>query len=139
MCYRLCGLFLMLSLCFTTVAPAQNLNSTRWWRDPAIIERFQLTNPEIRRLRQAFTDSRRKMIRLKSRLEAEQFELQTLSESREFDEEALLAQHRKLEKARSDLAEERFKFFLQVRKIVGYDRFLELMDMQKERSRQKTR
>lgn len=99
----------------------------RWWRYPRVVEQLQLHDDEIKQLESAFEVSRLEMIRLKSEVETEQFKLQNMIEQPVIDVEMLKAQNRKLEKARSELADERFAFFVEVRKIIGYQRFQDLL------------
>lgn len=103
----------------------------RWWRDKTVVAQLKLTNGEVQQLEKAFEASRLNMIKLKSNVEAEQFKLQNLVEKPDIDEKAIKSQHRKLEAARSALAEEQLSFFVKVRKIIGYDRYRTLEGMQR--------
>lgn len=103
----------------------------RWWRDTTVVAQLKLTDGEIRQLEKAFEASRLKMIQLKSKVETEQFKLQNLVEKPDIDEKAIKSQHRRLEAARSALAEEQLSFFVKVRKIIGYDRYRKLEAMQR--------
>ena len=78
------------------------------------------------------------LINLKSDVEIEQFELETLIEEKTLNEDAALEQYKRLEKARVKLGTERFRFFVEIRKIIGYERFHELLAFNKHR-RQKER
>ena len=100
-----------------------------------VAERLNLSPEEINQLDTAFIDSRKKMIELKGRMEIEQLELETLIENPALDEPAAMNQYQKLEKARMDLGMERFRFLISVRKIIGYEKFQELMEMKKNRDR----
>lgn len=110
-----------------------------WWRSPETASRLQLTDSEIEQLESAFESYRLKMIELKSQVESEQFKLQTLLERPQLDEAAAWAQHEDLEKARTVLANERFAFFVQVRKIIGHERFKALMELRAARLDRKRR
>jgi hypothetical protein len=50
---------------------------------------------------------------------------------RKLNESAIRKQNRKLEKARSDLADAKFSFVIQVRKIIGHARFQQLVDLKR--------
>jgi hypothetical protein len=112
-----------------TAAFAQQGPQGRWWRSPKIAKALNLTQGEIRQLDSAWENSRAKQIKLKSEVQAEQFRLQTLLEKRNLDEKAVREQNRKLENARSRLADERTAFVVSVRKIIGHARFQQLVDM----------
>ncbi|MFZ1985057.1 MAG: hypothetical protein WAU91_11630 [Desulfatitalea sp.] len=111
---------------------AQEAPAGRWWNSPQVVQQLQLSGGEIQQLERAFEASRLKMIRHKSQVEAEQFKLQTMVEKRSSDDAAIKAQHRALEQARSALADERFAFFVEVRQIIGPERFQKLMNMAPE-------
>ncbi len=105
----------------------------KWWRNQRVIQSLNLSREQIDKLDAAFRGSRKKLIELKSRVEIEQFELETLIESRTLNESDLLSQYQKLEKARTALGTERFRFLIKVRKIVGYEKFQQLMMLKKKR------
>jgi Spy/CpxP family protein refolding chaperone len=111
------------------IAFAQQGPQGRWWRTPKTAKALNLTQGEISRLDSAWENSRAKQIKLKSEVEAEQFRLQTLLEKKNLDEKAVRDQNRKLEAARSKLANERTAFVVDVRKIIGHARFQQLVDM----------
>ena len=127
-CKHLPHVFLILLITAAAVY-AQQGPQGRWWRSPKVVKQLNLTNAEIQRLEEAFNQSRLKMIELKSQIKAEQFKLKTLLEKRNLDEAAVKAQNRKLEQARTALANERTAFVLDVRKIIGHQRFQQLLDM----------
>jgi Spy/CpxP family protein refolding chaperone len=130
----MCAIIIASSIAFITgTADAQTGPSGRWWRSAQVKKELKLTSGEIQRLEKAYNQSRRSIIKQKGRVEAEQFELQTMVENRNADAKAIKAQHRKLENARSDLAESKFDFVVQARKIIGHDRFQKLLKMQSGR------
>jgi Spy/CpxP family protein refolding chaperone len=125
-----CWLLAMTTIGIMTVAPAhgkEGVPAGRWWRNPQVVKYLHLTDGEIGELEHAFEDSRLNLIQLKSQVEAEQFKLQNLIDKPTMDESAIKVQHRKLEAARSALAGERLNFFVLIRKIIGYDRFQQLL------------
>jgi Spy/CpxP family protein refolding chaperone len=127
----MCGIIIALSIVFIYgTADAQKGPSGRWWRSPQVKKELKLTDGEIQRLEKAYNQSRRSIIKQKGRVEAEQFELQTMVENRNADAASIRAQHRKLESARSDLAASKFDFVVEARKIIGHDRFQKLLKMQ---------
>ena len=77
--------------------------------------------------------------REESTVERERLELEALMDKKMLDEEAVLEQYRKMENQRVTLATENFRFVLQVRKVIGYDRFedlkkiVEMLRQQKQR------
>jgi Spy/CpxP family protein refolding chaperone len=131
-----CGVLVFFGLALSAAAvSAQDAPSGRWWNSPQVTKQLNLTSGEKQQLESAYRDSRRKLIQKKSRVEAEQFELENLMGQPKIDEKAVRAQNRKLEKARSDLANEKFAFVVEVRKIIGHDRFQKLVNIHRSGGR----
>ena len=107
---------------FTGHAMAGGIPAGRWWRMPQA-SALKLTDAEKNEMDDLFVQNRRELIQLKSTVEKERFELENLFDGPAFDRSAAMAQYRKLEKARANLAEKRFRFLLRVREILGFDRY----------------
>ena len=118
---------LLLTLVITpAVAMGRDMPLGKWWHNPRVSEQLNLSEEEKRQLDEMFIESRRKLIGLKSSVEREQFELQTLLESETLDEAAVMGQFKRLENARANLGTERFNLLLKVRKTIGFERFQRL-------------
>lgn len=128
-------LLLVVIMAFSSVFVAfgQGAPPGRWWRKAQIAKVLNLSEVEKQRLDELFVKSRRKLIKLKNRVEEAQFDLENLLEEQQLDKAAIMEQFRSLEKARSQLSEERFRFLLGVREILGYERFERLKDMYRNR------
>jgi len=98
----------------------------KWWSLPNISERLQLKDTEKKELDRLYVENRRSLIDFKSTVEKERFELDILMEQTTLDENAVMKQFNKLEKARANLSAERFRFFLGVRKVLGSERYQSL-------------
>ena len=98
----------------------------KWWLLPSIAERLQLNEAEKKELDRLYVENRRSLIDLKSVVQKERFELGHLMEQSTLDEDAVMKQYNKLEKARANLGAERFRFFLGVRKVLGSERYQSL-------------
>ena len=107
-------------------AAAQEVPAGKWWYSPQIQKNLNLTQNEVGRLDKLFADSRRKLIRFKSDVEREQFDLDQLLSKKKVDDADVKKQFQKLEQARKNLANERLDFGIGVRNILGADRFQEL-------------
>ncbi|MBW2108404.1 MAG: periplasmic heavy metal sensor [Deltaproteobacteria bacterium] len=114
------------------VVHAQDILPGKWWRMPRLEKQLDLTQNEKDNLDDLFVDSRRKLIDLRSAVQKERFELENLLEKDPLDETAVARQFKKLEKARSDLTSERFRFALNVRKILGLERYERLKNAFKQ-------
>ena len=113
-------------------AAAQSEPSGKWWYDPGIKAELKLQDSEIKRLDRLFNKSRRRLIDLKNKVEKAQFEYQRQMEAEPLDEKAVNRQFVRLEKARSQLASERSSFLVEVRKILGHQRFQRLKQIYRQ-------
>jgi Spy/CpxP family protein refolding chaperone len=121
------------------VVICQDAPMGKWWHNPHMSKQLKLTDEEKNKLDEQYVESRRKMIDLKRNVERERFELETLIESDDLDEDSTKKQFKKLEKARTDLAGERFKFLMESRKILGNERFKAIKQMYKKNKRNNKR
>jgi Spy/CpxP family protein refolding chaperone len=108
------------------MALGQEVPAGKWWYNPKIQKNLNLSKNEIKRLDKLFANSRRKLIKLKSAVEQEQFELDQLLNSKDVNDSAVKKQFQNLEKARQNLANERLQFVISVRNILGPERFQQL-------------
>lgn len=125
---------LLFFLTYPSLAASQNIPPGKWWHNPRVAEKLDLNDKQIRRLDEQFRKSRLKFIKLRGEVEREQLELEVFFEKKQLNEQAVLEQYKKLEKARTAMGLERFRFFIQVRKIVGYENFLQLMILRNART-----
>ncbi len=109
-----------------TVASAQEVPAGKWWYNPKIQKNLNLSKKEVKQLDKLFASSKRKLIKHKSAVEREQFELDQLLSGKDVNDAAVKKQFKNLEKARQDLANERLQFVIGVRNILGPDRFQQL-------------
>jgi hypothetical protein len=116
-------LFFLAAVFFQGDALSQETVIGKWWYNPIITRRVNLERQERVLLDEKFLETQRRLIALKNDVERQQFELENLIERETLNEDAIMAQFRRLEKARQDLSSERFRFLLEVRKIMGLQRF----------------
>jgi Spy/CpxP family protein refolding chaperone len=120
------GILLILMINLPGLAAGQEVPSGKWWYNQKVVQNLNLTQKEIRQLDQAWVDSQRKLIKLKNEVEREQFELDTLLGKKTADDARVRKQFKRLERARTDLADERLGFIIRVRGIIGAERFQQL-------------
>ena len=108
------------------MASGQEVPAGKWWYNPKIQKNLNLSKNEVKSLDKLFASSKRKLIKHKSEVEREQFELDQLLSGKDVNDAAVKKQFRILEKARQDLANERLQFVIGVRNILGQDRFQQL-------------
>lgn len=123
---KIIPVILIVLIALTASAMGGERLKRNWWRDPEISKQLNLSENEKQRLDALIVESGRKMIELKSIVEKERFELNALLENKSSNEGAITGQFKKLESARSALANERLQFLIQTRAIIGIERFKEL-------------
>jgi Spy/CpxP family protein refolding chaperone len=111
----------------------------KWWRSPRAVKQLDLTEEEKGKLDDKFVESRRRLIDLKSNVERERFEVDNLLDSEVLNEDAVREQFKKLEAARGALSAERFNFLLEVRQILGFERFQKVKALSELRRHKKAR
>jgi Spy/CpxP family protein refolding chaperone len=121
-------LLLALSLLWGAWTPAlgDELPPGRWWRLPFFFERLSITDGQKDELDKIFDLNRQKLVEGKKSLEQQLTELTGLLEQERLNEGELKAQVAKVESMRSILSATRFSYSLEVRKLLGHDRYHEL-------------
>ena len=128
----LAAALLILLIGLPEVVAAQDVPSGKWWYNKKVVQNLNLTPKEVGQLDQLFENSRRELIDLTSAVKREQFELDTLLGKETVDDAEVRDQFKRLEKARTDLADERLGFVIRVREIIGADRFQQLKTSYKD-------
>lgn len=105
------------------VMGAQNVPHGKWWHNPEVSKQMDLTKKEIGSLDKAYLDNRRNLIDLKGKLEKERLELENLFENEKLNEAEVMKRFGQMENARTRLSAERFRFIVEVRKIIGLERY----------------
>ena len=119
-------ILLAIYLIAPVIAAGQDVPSGKWWYNPEIQKNLDLSKKEINKLDKLFAKSRRKLIKLKSEVEHEQFELDQLLGQKQVNDVKVKKQFQRLEKARNKLANEQLQFVIGVRNTLGPDRFQQL-------------
>lgn len=98
----------------------------KWWRIPEIVDQLKLTPQEQTQLEDMFVRSQRKIIELRGAWAKEKFELEQLLDKSDIDEATCMNQFKKLFEKRTEIVTERFRHVLEVKKLLGHDRFQQL-------------
>lgn len=132
------GVLIVLSFAFAPViAFAQMLPEGKWWRDPRVIKRLNLSEDQTEALDKIVVKHSRKLIGLKSAVQQETFELGVLLEDRELNEDAVIKQVDKLEREKAALARQYWRLVLDVKKTIGHDSFMKVKARAEERAQKK--
>ena len=122
----LIGILMIFMISLPGFSGGQDIPAGKWWYNQNVVQNLNLSQSEIRQLDQLYVDSHRRLIELKNAVEREQFELDTLLGKKTVDDATVRQQFNRLESARTDLADERLRFVIRVREIIGADRFQQL-------------
>jgi Spy/CpxP family protein refolding chaperone len=95
----------------------------RWWHEPEIVETLDLTADEQAKLDELALERERELIDLRSNVQRQELELEAIFDKEDFDRSACLNQFDKLMDARTEVATKRFNFRVEVRELLGLDRY----------------
>jgi hypothetical protein len=124
---RKVGVFLAVIVFFTPAAVfGQDVMGGKWWQNKRIADELEITDAEKHQLNETYTASRRELITFKSNVERERFELDNLLDQGEAKRKDIMDQFNRLETARAGLSAERFSLLMDVRDIVGIERYQQL-------------
>lgn len=98
----------------------------KWWKMPHVADKLALSQEEKEKLDSIYLQHRHQMIDFRSQVDKERLELEYLLDSKAFNASACMDRFKKFEKARNNLTTERFKFLIQVRELLGLQRFQQL-------------
>jgi Spy/CpxP family protein refolding chaperone len=116
---------------------AQKMMHGKWWNNSEVADELKLTDGERKILEEKYTDGRRKMIDLKSEVEKERLELDIVLENPDASKSQIVERYDNLENARKKLSKERFWLLIEVREVIGAERFQSLKEMHRSRTRDK--
>ena len=124
-------LFIVIFLPSTLMA--QERMHGKWWHDKSIVQELELTDSEKKAIDEKYAASRRNMIDLKYEIEKQRFELDLLLGTKDADKQEILERFNSLEQARNKLSKARFEMLMEVREIIGAERFQELKAVHRDR------
>ena len=98
----------------------------KWWTVPDVVKDLNLTAEEQKQLDDLYVESRRNMVDLQTNLKKERIEMEQLFNAETFNEAECMDRFKRLQNARNHKSVERFSFIVNVRKLLGKDRFWRL-------------
>jgi Spy/CpxP family protein refolding chaperone len=128
--------FILLGICASAQArfrgegsrEAMGLPPVKWWKMPRIAEKLALTQEEVEKMEGLYREHRLRTIDLRGEVEKKRLQLEEVVESSPFNGATCIESFEELQEAHNRMALERFKFLLQVREILGLDRFQQLKE-----------
>jgi len=101
----------------------QDVNPGKWWKHSEVSRDLKLTRQEQRELDGLYARNRDSLIDIKADLEKERSRLADIMDREPFNEAAARVQLRKVEEKQQRLTSERMRYLIEVRKILGPQRF----------------
>jgi Spy/CpxP family protein refolding chaperone len=98
----------------------------KWWQLPEVAEKLDLTSEEQQKLDDLLVQNQRQLIDLKTNVQKDRLELEVILDQQNFDESVCMDRFKKFQYARTNLSNERFKFLVEVRKLLGRNRYRQL-------------
>ena len=129
---------LLLVVFLPATVVAQEMMHGKWWNDSSMADELKLTDSEKSRLDEKYIEGRRKMIDLKSAVEKERLELDFALDRQDTNKARINEHYDRLEKARTELSKARFGLLIEMRDIIGVERFQTLKGMHRSRNRNKS-
>jgi Spy/CpxP family protein refolding chaperone len=102
----------------------------RWWAEPQVVERLNLSAEQQETIRDLVYDHARRMIDLKADVERAGLDLAESVKRDDFDPAAVRKAHAAFQSARSKLENERFEMLLAVRGVLSAEQWASIQEMQ---------
>ncbi len=111
---------------YPAICRAKDIPPGRWWHVPYFVEQLQITDEQKDELDKLFDYNRNRLAELKKQMEQERSELIKAFDQEHLNESTAITQMKKLENTRTLLAATRFSYSLELRKMLGHERFQRL-------------
>jgi len=98
----------------------------RWWHIPYFSDQLSINDQQKEELDRLFDYNRNRLAELKKQMEEDRNELLAAIDQEHLNETSAITKMKKLENTRTLLAATRFSYSLEVRKLLGYERFQKL-------------
>jgi Spy/CpxP family protein refolding chaperone len=108
---------------FPAICRAKEIPPGRWWHLPYFADQLSITEKEQDELDKLFDYNRNRLAELKTLMEQERAELLKAVDQEHLNETSAITKMTKLESTRTLLAATRFSYSLEVRKLLGYERY----------------
>jgi len=118
-------------LLFPAICRAKEIPPGRWWHIPYFADQLSITDKEKDELDKLFDYNRKRLAELKNQVEDERNELLKAIDQEHLNETSAVTKMTKLENTRTLLAATRFSYSLEVRKLLGYERYQRLKTLYK--------
>ncbi len=107
----------------------------RWWNNPDMIQKLQLTDDQRKAMDQILLDHREKLIDMRAAVEKAELGLEPMLSDDQPNESQILAQIDKIAQARAELEKANARFLLAIRSKLSPDQWKQLQAARAERIR----
>jgi Spy/CpxP family protein refolding chaperone len=107
----------------------------RWWNDPDMIQKLQLTDDQRKAMDQILLDHREKLIDMRAAVEKSELGLEPMLSDDQPNESQILAQIDKIAQARAELEKANARFLLAIRSKLSPDQWKQLQAARAQRVR----
>ncbi len=111
---------------FPAICRAKEVPPGRWWHLPYFADQLSITDKEKDELDKLFDYNRNRLAELKTQMEQERAELLKTVDQEHLNETSAITKMTNLESTRTLLAATRFSYALEVRKLLGYERYQQM-------------
>jgi Spy/CpxP family protein refolding chaperone len=117
------------SIVFTFASPGQarQMLHGKWWYSPQMNRELDLTKKDKHAFDNLYAQSRETRITLKGNLDKERFRLKDMLVKEDVPSDRIIAQNKVVNESRAKLSQERIRYILGIKKILGPDRFHQMM------------
>lgn len=125
-CLAILAVIALFSLPRPSFAQGKEIPPGRWWHIPYFAEQLEIDDKQKDELDKLFDHNRQRLAELKKQVEEQKSELLKAIDEEHLNESSAIAQMKTLESTRTLLAATHFSYSLEVRKLLGHDRFQRL-------------
>ncbi|MGA2228010.1 MAG: periplasmic heavy metal sensor [Syntrophobacteraceae bacterium] len=111
---------------YPAICRAKEIPPGRWWHVPYFVDQLEITDQQKDELDKLYDYNRNRLAELKKQMEQERSELIKAFDQEHLNESTAITQMKKLENTRTLLAATRFSYSLELRKMLGHERFQRL-------------
>lgn len=111
---------------FAIMQDIEKLPPGKWWKNPDIVRYLKITDKEKSSLDQMYREKKKSMISIKAVMESQKLDMEALMDRDPLNETAIKDKYRAMLNEGMNLFEKQFEFLLEVRKLLGKNRFAHL-------------
>lgn len=109
----------------------------RWWNDPAMVEKLQLSDDQRKAMDEILLNHREQLVDMRGAVEKAELEMEPLMSADQPNESKILAQIDKVAQARAELEKANARFLLAIRSKLTPDQWKQLQSSRAERMQQR--